>query len=182
MNKPIRTTVVFALVNGFLALPLIELLSRFGSYPAAFKWVLWMNLAIYALLLARWSRNRPLSILFPLALLLGVALWPGTWIGFYALALGLLCWVRSGICFSDTPLRALIAELVTVAGGIALVGTLGSNSKAAWPLGLCLFILVQTLYFYIIPTSTSSVQKTKNTSPDPFEQARHEAEKVLSSE
>jgi len=177
MNKPIRTTVVFALVSGFLALPLSELMGRYGGYPAAFKWILWMDLAVYALLLARWSRNRPLSILFPLALLLGVAFWPGTWVGFYALALGVLCWVRSGICFSDTPLRLLIAELVTVAGGIALVGTLGSNSRAAWPLGLCLFILVQTLYFYIIPADSD--RKTKAASPDPFEQARYEAEKVL---
>ena len=177
MNKPIRTTVVFALVSGFLALPLTELLSRFGSYPAAFKWVLWMDLAIYALLLARWSRTRLLSILFPLALLLGAAIWPGTWIGFYALALGVLCWLRSGICYSHTPLRALIAELVTVVGGIALVGTLGSNSTAAWPLGLCLFVLVQALYFYIIPTDSD--QKTKTAFTDPFEQARHEAEKVL---
>ena len=174
MNKPIRTTVVFALVSGFLALPLTELLGRFGSYPAAFKWVLWVDLAIYALLLARWSRTRLLSILFPLALLLGVAFWPDTWVGFHALALGVLCWVRSGICFSDTPLRALTAELVTVVGGIALVGTLGSNSTAAWPLGLCLFILMQALYFYIIPTDSD--RKIKNASRDPFEQARHEAE------
>ena len=177
MNKPIRTTIVFALVSGFLALPLTELLSRFGSYPAAFKWVLWVDLAIYALLLSRWSRASPVPILIPLAMLLGVAFWPGTWIGFYALAMGVLCWVRSGICFSDTPFRALIAELVTVVGGIALVGTLGSSSRAAWPIGLCLFILVQTLYFYIIPADSD--RKTKAASPDPFEQARHEAEKVL---
>ena len=32
----------------------------------------------------------------------------------FALALGVLCWVRSGICYSGTPLRALTAELVTV--------------------------------------------------------------------
>ena len=177
MNKPVRTTIVFALVSGFLALPVSDLLGRFGSYPAAFKWVLWMDLSIYALLLARWSRTRPLSILFPLALLLGAAIWPGTRIGFYALALGVLCWVRSGICFSDTPIRALVAELVTVVGGIVLVGTIGSGSRAAWPLGLCLFILVQALYFYIIPSDSD--RKIVNASPDPFELARREAEKVL---
>jgi hypothetical protein len=36
---------------------------------------------------------------------------------------------------------------------------------------------VQALYFYIIPADSD--RKTKNASPDPFEQARHEAEKVL---
>ncbi|MBI5593853.1 MAG: hypothetical protein HY881_25650 [Deltaproteobacteria bacterium] len=177
MNKPIRTTVVFALVSGLLALPLTQLLGRYGGYPAAFKWVLWMYLSIYALLLARWSRTRLLSILFPLALLLGAVFWPGAWIGFLALALGVLCWVRSGICFSGTPIRALSAELITLVGGITLVGTLGSGSMAAWPLGLCLFILVQALYFYIIPADIGG--KIKTASLDPFEHARHEAEKVL---
>jgi len=177
MNKPIRTTVVLALVSGFLALPLTELMGRCGSYPFPYKWILWMDLACYALLLARWSRTRPLSVLFPLALLLGAAFWPDTRVGFYALALGVLCWVRSGICYTGMPLRALTAELVTVAGGIALVGTLGSNATAAWPLGLCLFILVQALYFYIIPAD--SRPETNKISQDPFEQARHEAEKML---
>jgi hypothetical protein len=179
MNRPIRTTVVFAFVSGFIALPLTELTGKYGgSYPAAFKWVLWMDLACYALLLARWSRTRsPLTVLFPLALLLGVAIVTDTRAGFHALALGVLCWVRSGICYNGTPLRALIAEVVTVAGGITLVGILGSNATAAWPLGLCLFILVQSLYFYIIPAVSSP--ETNNVSPDPFEQARHEAEKVL---
>jgi hypothetical protein len=73
MSTPIRTTIVFALASGFLALPLTELLSGFGGYPTAFKWILWLDLAIYALLLARWSRTRLLPILFPLALLLGAA-------------------------------------------------------------------------------------------------------------
>jgi len=177
MNRPIRTTVVLALANCALALPICDLPGGYGGYPAAFKWVLWMDLAVYALLLARWSRTRPASILFPLALLLGAAIWPDTRTGFYALALGVLCWVRSGICYRGTPLRALIAELITVVGGITLVGALGSGSRAAWPLGLCLFILVQALYFYIV--EDGSDPKTDTASSDPFEQARHEAEKVL---
>jgi hypothetical protein len=177
MNSPIRTTVVFALASGFLALPLTEVLSGFGGYPTAFKWILWLDLAIYALLLARWSRTRLLPILFPLALLLGAAFWPGAWIGFYALALGVLCWVRSGICYTGTPLRGLTAELIIVVGGITLVSTLGSGSTAAWPVGLCLFILVQALYFYILPADSGG--KTEPAPSDPFEQARHEAEKVL---
>lgn len=177
MNTPIRTTVVFAFASGFIALPLIDVLSRYGSYPMAFKWVLWVVLAIYALLLTRWSHTSPLSILFPLSLLLGAVFWPDTWIGFHALALGVLCWVRSGICYNGSPIRAIIAEIVTLVGSITLVGILGSNSTLAWPLGLCLFILVQTLYFYII--AADSGRKTINASEDPFEQARHEAEKVL---
>jgi hypothetical protein len=69
-----------------------------------------------------------------------------------------------------------------VAGGITLVSTLDSGSTAAWPISLCLFILclfilVQTLYFYILPADSGG--KTKPAPSDLFEQARHEAEKVL---
>jgi hypothetical protein len=177
MNKPIRITVIFALASGFLLLPLTQLISGFSPYPAALKGVLWLNLAIYALLLARWSRTRPLSILFPLLLLLGAAFWPDIRFGFYALAMGVLCWVRSGICYNDMPLRALAAELITVGGGITLVGALSPNSVAAWPLGLCLFILVQALYFYSLPADRG--RKINTALADIFEQARREAEKVL---
>lgn len=177
MNKPIRTTVVFGLVSGFLVMPLIHLLSGYWYWPTAAKLVLWADLAIYAILLARWSGTRLLPVLFPLVLLLGVALWPRTHIGFYALAMGVLCWVRSGICFKNKPLRTLTAELVTLAGGITLVGLLGSNTILAWPLGLCLFILVQSLYFFII--AEYGGQKVDEARADPFEQACREAEKVM---
>ncbi len=177
MNRPIRTTIVFALVSGFLLLPLTHLLSGYWYWPTASKLVLWVDLVFYAVLLARWSCTRLLPILFPLALLLGVALWPNSHFGFYALALGVLCWVRSGICYQTKPLRSLLAELITLAGGITLVGLLGSHDTIAWPLGLCLFILVQSLYFFII--SEVGGQKTKETNGDPFDQAYGEAEKVL---
>ncbi len=177
MNRPIRTTIVFALVSGFLLLPLTHLLNGYWYWPTASKLVLWTDLAVYALLLARWSRTPLLPILFPLALLLGVALWPKSHLGFYALALGVLCWIRSGICFHNKPLRALMAELITLAGGITLVSLLGSGSMIAWPLGLCLFILVQSLYFFII--SEDGTRKTKETREDPFDQAYGEAEKIM---
>ncbi len=70
-----------------------------------------------------------------------------------------------------------MAELITLAGGITLVGLLGSGSMIAWPLGLCLFILVQSLYFFII--FEAGTRKTKETQGDPFDQAYGEAEKVM---
>jgi hypothetical protein len=178
MNTPIRTTVVFALVSGILMLPLTRLLGFSDSYPVAFKCLIWLDLAVYSLLLARWSRTRRSLVLFPMALLLGAAFWPRAGSGFLVLALGILCWVRSGICYGGTPIRALTAELVTVGGGIVLVGALSTNLTAAvWPLALCLFILIQALYFFIIPAVNG--QAPENAFPDPFEQARHEAEKLL---
>ena len=177
MNAPIRTTVVFALASGVLVLPFTGIMHGFAGSPTALKCFLWLDLALYVLLLARWSRTRLLLVLFPLALVLGAVFWPGARLGFSALALGVLCWARSGLCYNGAPLRAIIAELITVGGGITLVGSLGSHSTFTWPLGLCLFTLMQTLYFYIVPME--SEQTVKNTCTDPFAQACHEAQKVL---
>ena len=73
---------------------------------SAFKLVLWADLAGYAVLMARWSGKALTAIMFPLALLLGTAVWPGIYTAFFFLGLGMLSWLRSGICFSKTPIRA----------------------------------------------------------------------------
>ena len=90
--------------------------------------------------------------------------------------MGVLSWIRSGICFTGTPLRALIAELVTVVGGAALVAFQVPSSTVGWAVGIWLFALVQSLYFFIIPGRDL---RDVHTSADPFEEARRELEKVL---
>ena len=57
MSKPVRTTIVFALASGILMVPVVEVLSTCWSWPAAFKLALWIDLAVYAILLSRWSRT-----------------------------------------------------------------------------------------------------------------------------
>lgn len=175
--KPIRTTIIFALSCGLLSFPATQLLSSFWYWPPAAGLVLWATFVLYCVLLVRWSGSRLISILFPSALLLGAALWSGVHAGFYMLALGFLSWVRSGICFTRMPLRSLTAELVTVAGGIFLVNLLVSHSVGAWSLGLCLFILVQALYFFMVPVEKKAERKT--VAVDPFVRASREAEKVM---
>ena len=76
MKRPVRTTIVFALAGGFLVVPITMLLSAYLGWTAAFKLSLWADMTIYAVLLARWSRTRLLSVVFPVILLLGTALWP----------------------------------------------------------------------------------------------------------
>ena len=174
--KPIRTTIIFALSIGLMSFPVIQLLGAYWYWSPVAGLVLWAAFALYSVLLVRWSGSRLISILFPAALLLGAALWSGVNAGFYMLALGFLSWVRSGICYTRTPLRCLAAELVTVAGGISLVGLLGSHSIGAWSLGLCLFILVQALYFFMVP---EKISEQKTTAVDPFVRASQEAEKVM---
>ena len=177
MKNPIHATIIFALVSGVLMLPFIGLMHGWVGFQTTLKCFLWMDLALYLLLLAQRSRSRSLSILFPLALLLTMVFWPVSWVEFLVPALGVLCWVRSGICYDHAPLRALAAEPITIVGGIILVGLIGSDATCTWPIGLCLFILVQALYFFIVPMDRT--QKIKGSFSDPFEQARYAAEKVL---
>jgi hypothetical protein len=139
---------------------------------------LWTDLAIYAVLLARWSRRTLFAVIFPLALLLGTALWPRTYAGFFFLAAGVLCWIRSGICFPGAPLRTLAAEMITVLGGCALVMLFGGQTPLSWAIAVCLFALVQALYFFIVPLDRTAAEKIGE-SEDPFDRAVEEARKVL---
>jgi hypothetical protein len=178
MNNPTRTTIVYALAGGFLIVPATMLLTPFLHWPTAFKLSLWTDLAIYAVLLTRWSRRSLLAVIFPLALLLGTALWPRTYAGFFFLAVGVLCWIRSGICFQDTPLRTLAAEVITVLGGCALVMLFGGQTPLSWAIAICLFSQVQALYFFIVPLNRTAAEKDR-VADDPFDRAVEEARKVL---
>ena len=178
MIRPIRTTIVFAVAGGFLVVPAALLLSPYIYWPMALKLVLWADLTVYAVLLARWSRTRLLSIFFPLALLFGTALWPHTYSGYFFLAAGVLCWIRSGVCFQGAPLRALVAEMITVLGGAALVMLFGGSSSLSWAVAICLFTLVQAVYFFIVPQSRKTGDK-REVPGDPFERAAEEVGKVL---
>lgn len=178
MNNPARTTIVYALAGGFLIVPVAMLLSPYLHWATAFKLSLWADLAIYAVLLARWSHTPLPGVIFPLALLLGTVLWPHTYAGFFFLAVGVLCWIRSGICFQGAPLRTLAAEVITVLGGCSLVMLFGGQTTLSWAIAVCLFSLVQALYFFIVPSHRTAAEKP-GVKGDPFERAVEEAQKVL---
>jgi hypothetical protein len=178
MNNPVRTTIVYALVGGFLIVPAAMLLSPYLNWATAFKLSLWIDLAIYAVLLARWSRTSLLAVLFPLVILLGMALWPLTYGGFFFLSAGVLSWIRSGICFQGAFLRTLAAEVITVLGGCALVMLFGGHTVLSWAIAICLFSLIQALYFFIVPHHGTTDEKSR-AAGDPFDRAVEEARKVL---
>jgi len=177
MSKPVRTTVFFGLISALLIFPVVWLLTDRWGWSTAFKLTLWADLAVYSVLLVRWSRARLLPVLFPLGLLLGVALWPWSYAGFFLLALGILSWIRSGICFKAPPLRLITAETVTMAGGAALVAAWNPVSPLAWALSFWLFFLVQALYFFMMPGYSKQSRGSENR--DPFETAFQEAERML---
>jgi hypothetical protein len=177
MNRAVRTTVVYGFVSALAVMPATWLLAAPVGWPMAFKLALWADLFCYAVLLARWSGKGLPAIVFPLALILGTAVWPGVNTGFFFLGLGTLGWVRSGICFSGTPVRAVAAEIITLSGGAGLVALLGPGSGITWSMGIWLFFLVQALYFFIVPAT--GLPDTVRPVQDPFEQAHREALRVL---
>lgn len=177
MNNPIRTTVVYALLSGFVVVPAAMLLSPYLLWPTAFKLTLWADIAIYGVLMARWSGRRILTMFFPLMVLLGAALWPHVYGGFFILALGVFSWLRSGICFQSSPIRTLMAEVITICGGTSLVLFFSSSNPAAMALNICLFALIQSFYYFFVPVCRSGHDMTVNT--DAFEQAAEHASKIL---
>ena len=177
MSKPVRTTIVFALVSGAFVVPAAVLMSPYWSWPAVFKIMIWSDLTLYALLLCRWSRTPLGQLAFPLAILLATALWPNVYWGFFMLAMGVLSWIRSGICFTARPIRALFAEGLTIAGALLLLTLFGGHTSLAWALDICLFFLVQSLYFFLVPAKWAHVGLEPEM--DPFERAVAEVRQVM---
>ena len=179
MIKPVRTTIVFGLASGLLLLPVAWLNASHWGWSAAFQLALWAEAALYALLLARWSRTGLLSLVFPLGILLGAALWPQVSAAFFLLGLGIFSWIRSGICFKRHVLRGLMAEVVTVGGGAALVAMCRPTTPLTWVVAVWLFFLVQALYFFMVPGVSPSTGTQGD--EDPFQVALREAERAIES-
>ena len=178
MKRPVRTTLIMAFLGGFGIYPLLTLLlTPFLGWPLTSRIILWALVTVYAVFLARWSETRLLSLLFPLALLLGAALWPGLYSGYFLILLGVFSWVRSGICFDQRPLRTVIAELVTVVGGISVIGLWLPGSAVQWGLAIWMFGLFQCLYFFI--TGAAGEDRAARKTLDPFESARQALERAL---
>ena len=177
MKRHVRTTLVYGLISALTVMPAAWSLAGPVGWPMAFKLMLWLDLLGYAALLARWSGKGPSVILFPMVLLLGTALWPGVYTGFFFLGLGVFSWIRSGSCFCGTPVRAVAAEVITVGGGAGLVSLLGPGSSLTWAISIWLFFLVQAVYFYMVPTSCPP--DAVGTASDPFDASHREALRVL---
>lgn len=177
MKKPVRTTVFFGLLSALMVLPLSRLLTGSLGGIVAIKLVLWADLALYALLLCRWGKRPALSALFPLVLLLGAVLWPGPYAGFFLVVLAVISWIRSGICFTSTPLRSLFAEIATALGCGILIALWWPGSALAWASALWLFFLFQSLYFFFVPLDEE--RRPPALPVDSFESARQKLESLL---
>ncbi len=178
MNVPIRATLVYGVVSGLAVMPVAGWLAGPLGGSAAFRLTLWADLLIYAVMLSRWGGIGAVNLLIPMLLLLGAALWPAIHGGFFFLGLGILSWVRSGICFRGAPLRAAAAEIVCTAGGAALVAVFSPTGAVTWAVGIWLFFLMQSLYFFVVPVDAGPADAAAS-GEDPFEAACREARRLL---
>jgi hypothetical protein len=175
-TRPVRTTIVFGLACGLLYIPVHLAVDATGFRPILFRAAVFCIIAAYAALLALWAKRRRTAVLFPLLLLFLFLFAESTPAAFLILALGLLSWIRSGICFQHAFLRSLFAESALSVGGGALVTCFHPHSAVTWGLGIWLFFLVQSLYFLFMQKAPAD---GGDTLVDPFDQARMRAENIL---
>lgn len=176
MTTPIRTTLIFGILSALSVIPLTHYLSILWGWPVALKSYVLINLMLYSILLCRWSNARIVSIIVPLSLLTGMVLWPLSCSGFVLVSLGVLGWIRSGICFKELSIRIVLAELITIVGGAGFLVFWQPGSTIVLPVAIWFFFLVQTIYFFIIPCRIETPGEGR---ADPFEQASREMERIL---
>lgn len=177
LHNPMRTTIVYGLLCGLMFVPITSGLRLFFHWPLAFSLAIWLYIAGYSLLLARWGGKGPATVVFPLLLLFGFLFLSRSTAAFFFLALGILSWIRSGICFEKPFFKTFFAELLVGAGGGILVAGFAPHSAIALALGIWLFFLIQSVYFVLFRDVGATEKKL---APDPFEQARKQAETILS--
>lgn len=176
-HRPVRTTIVLGGVGGLTVLLLQIFCGRGLWAPFAIQGLIWVLTAVYCWLMVRWSGRGLLGALFPLLILGGLGLWrtPGT-VGL-TLALAVLSWVRSGVCYPRSPGRALGREALLCGGGGLLVAGLAPAAPLTWAAGVWLFFLVQALFFILF--EPRGREAARDPELESFERARRAAERLL---
>ncbi|MES0349735.1 MAG: hypothetical protein ABUK19_03365 [Desulfobacteria bacterium] len=176
-RRPMPATILFGLIGGLFFIPISMVLGYIIYWPMVFRLAIWSYLGLYGVLLTRWGKVNAISIVFPLMVLLVFAFWGNSNSAFLLLALGILSWIRSGICFQRPLFKTLGAELFVCIGGGVLVAYFAPHSTLTWAMGIWMFFLMQSLYFVLVGEISGEEEKL---AVDPFEQARRQAEKILS--
>jgi hypothetical protein len=178
-KHPIRNTILYGLFCGLSFVPLSLTLNAAISWPTASCLALWLFISGYGILLSRWSHTALISIAFPLLLLVPIIFLVNSKVLFFLMVLIVVSWIRSGICFQKPGVMRLAVELLLGFLGAVLMCGLTPGSVFGWGLGVWMFFLVQALYFvFFAPADT---QQEESSRLDAFEQARSQAERILSS-
>jgi len=172
-----RMTIALGVGFGLALAPLSTGLALAVPDPLAFRLVLWGYLAIYGYLLSRWGGVGPGQVLLPLISLLGILVLGDTRLEDLTACLPVLSWMRSGVCFAGRPFKAVMGEILIAWGGGFAVACFRPATIWAFALAICLFFLIQSLYFplFLDRSEASGVDEGE----DGFDRARREAEKIL---
>jgi len=164
-RRPMFTTIIYGLLAGTSFIPMVMVMSNLIHWTAAFRLAIWLVLALF-------------SLLFPLLLLLLLVFWGDTNSAFLFLALGVLSWVRSGICFHGGLLKSLVTEAALCFGAGTIVVFFTPHSTITWGVAVWMFFLVQSVYFVVF--ADFAEKQEVQVELDPFHQARTRAERILS--
>jgi hypothetical protein len=175
-SQPLRSTIIFGLLCCLFFIPLALGLSHFVYWPKNLIIPVWFYVALYSSFLTHWSMKSNKSIIYPLLLILLALPWMDSITLFMVLIFGSLSWIRSGICFPNNRGKKVLIEifLCLVAGGLFI--SLKPNTLLTWALAVWVFFLVQALYFVFHTTNDDVTESIKG---DPFENAREQAEIIL---
>jgi hypothetical protein len=175
-KQPVRTTIFFGLICAIMFFTLGIFFEKTFFWSTFFRMSIFGCLAVYSLILASWSNQNRLSVVFPLLFLVVFNFAQSSNSAFLLLCLGMLSWIRSGICFQNVFSKSLGAEIIFTIGGGALVAYLNPYSTMTWALGIWMFFLVQSVFFIVMPDLKSAETFTQT---DTFEEAKLRAEVIL---
>ena len=180
LQHPVMTTILFGLICGLSFVPLDLALNMLFLGSNAICLTLWLFAAGYAILLCRWSRQKLLPIAFPVLLLFLTIFLVDSMAGFFLLALAVISWIRSGLCFQQNGKIKLVVESLLWVAGSAPGNAFTPGSVFAWTPGIWMFFLLQALYFVFFDSTAVTHEKKYELEIDPFEQASRRAEDILS--
>jgi len=180
LRHPVLTTILLGLVCGISFIPLNLVLNRFFLRSSAICLMIWLCSVGYAIVLGRWSNNKIRPVLFPLLFLLLAVFLVKSIGACFILALAMISWIRSGICFPEyRGLKLAIELLLCVLGGV-LINVFMPRSELGWALGIWLFFLIQALYFVVFDSKAIAIEEKIDLAIDPFERASRLAADILS--
>ena len=148
-HRPVRTTLILGGLGGLVCC----LAGWAGAWPVFWPWfsfgIVWCLIAVYSLVLLRWSGRRHPAVLFPLLVLagVGVAMPPAGLV--FGLALAIFSWIRSGICYPRSVVQSFLREAFLCGGGGLCLMLWGLSTPLSWGLGIWLFGLMQALFFVL---------------------------------
>jgi len=180
LHRPVPATILYGVVCSTVFTPLSRVLSHMLFRPNSINLTLWLFAAGYAVLLSRWSKQKLMSVSYPMLFLFLTVFMVPSVEAFFLLVLTVIGWIRSGLCYRERRRIRLIVELLLGAAGGALVIIYRPGSAIDWALCIWLLFLLQGLYLAIFDSDLTSTHIQYEQEVDPFERASSRAEDILS--